>query len=207
MLQYNSWDLSIFLMLLWLYWFSVCLFFCQYLFYFCTHLNFFNTLWLNAPIFLNTFVDSFQGCYKDGTQPGSRDYRVFSVVPLIFRWLIFIVYALILNASCFPLLAMIALFASIIFILLDPFQKHFYNMSYYLVIFTIIAAICCVSASGTDIIQIKGQFMPLFYFFSAMYGIVSLIPLLGIVLYISRFSCWYINKLIPWMYIGWMKCW
>ncbi len=25
-------------------------------------------------LILNTFVDSYQGCYKDGTQPGTREY-------------------------------------------------------------------------------------------------------------------------------------
>ena len=28
---------------------------------------------------LHTFVDSFQGWYKDGTEPGTRDYRYFSI--------------------------------------------------------------------------------------------------------------------------------
>ena len=34
---------------------------------------------------LHVFMDSFQGCYKDGTEPGTRDCRWFSAVPFIIR--------------------------------------------------------------------------------------------------------------------------
>jgi hypothetical protein len=42
---------------------------------------------------LHTFTDSFQGCYKNGTEPGTRDYRWFASVFFIFR----------LNVLCIPL--------------------------------------------------------------------------------------------------------
>ena len=35
--------------------------------------------------FLHAFVDSFQGCYKDGTEPGTLDCRWFSVIMLIVK--------------------------------------------------------------------------------------------------------------------------
>ena len=34
---------------------------------------------------LHTFVDLFYGSYKDGTQPGTRDYRWFHSFPLLFN--------------------------------------------------------------------------------------------------------------------------
>ena len=40
---------------------------------------------------LDTFVDSFHGCYKDGTEPGTRDYRWFAAIfRLNMIWLLFV---------------------------------------------------------------------------------------------------------------------
>ena len=41
-------------------------------------------------IMLHVFMDSFQGCYKDGTKPGTKDCRWFSAVPFIIRILYFL---------------------------------------------------------------------------------------------------------------------
>ena len=42
--------------------------------------------------FLRAFVDSYQGCYKDGTEPGTFDCRWFSTVELLLRPVLFIMY-------------------------------------------------------------------------------------------------------------------
>ena len=42
---------------------------------------------------LHTFMDSFQGCYKDGTEPGTRDYRWCASVFFIVRYLLFFIDA------------------------------------------------------------------------------------------------------------------
>ena len=41
---------------------------------------------------LHTFVDSFQGCYKDGTEPGTRDYRWCASMFFIARYLLFLIF-------------------------------------------------------------------------------------------------------------------
>ena len=51
--------------------------------------------------FLHAFVDSFQGCYKDGTEPGTFDCRIFSVPMLLIRLLLFIIYGLTLSVMYF----------------------------------------------------------------------------------------------------------
>ena len=45
--------------------------------FFQRFLNLFPVRWC---IFIHTFMDAFQGCYKDGTEPGTRDCRWFSSV-------------------------------------------------------------------------------------------------------------------------------
>ena len=57
------------------------------------------TLFVSIPNwhFLHAFVDIFQGCYKDGTEPGIFDCRWFSV-PMLLIWpLHFIIYSLTLS--------------------------------------------------------------------------------------------------------------
>ena len=51
--------------------------------------------------FLHAFIDSFQGSYKDGTEPGIQDCRWFSV-PMLLLWpLLFIIYGLTLSIMFF----------------------------------------------------------------------------------------------------------
>ena len=138
---------------------------------------------------LNTFVDSFQGCYKDGTRPGCKDYRLVSVLPFIFRWLILIIYALLLNVSCFPLVTIIAVITSIFFIVFDPLQKHFYSITYYFIVLLIISGICCISASCTYTIPFTESTMPLLYFFSIVFCVVIVLPLFILLWNILRFFC------------------
>ena len=46
---------------------------------------------------LHTFVDSFQGWYKDGTEPGTRDYRHFSVGYILFFYFGFLIQGITLK--------------------------------------------------------------------------------------------------------------
>ena len=73
--------------------------------------------------FLHAFVDSFQGCYKDGTKPGTFDCRWFSV-PMLLIWpLHFIIYSLILSMIFFAYSLIIILTLSIAMINIQPLKK------------------------------------------------------------------------------------
>ena len=66
-------------------------------------LNLFPVRWY----ILHTFMDSFQGCYKDGTQPGTRDYRWFASAFFILRLLLLVIALFNINAMLFPLVSML----------------------------------------------------------------------------------------------------
>ncbi len=138
-------------------------------------------------LFFNTFVDSFQGCYKDGTEPGSRDYRWVSVLPFTSRWLCIITYALILNSTFFPLITIATVLIAIFLIVFDPLQKTFQSMSFYWIVHTLLMAIFWVSAAGTDIVQITGQSITLLHVFYMVYAITAILPTLGIIFIILQF--------------------
>ena len=56
-------------------------------------LTFFSINWYSLRI----YVDSFQGCYKDGTEPGTFDCRWFSAIMLLTRSFYFVIYGLTLS--------------------------------------------------------------------------------------------------------------
>ena len=65
-------------------------------------------------LFLYTFADSFQGCYKNRTEPGTRGYRCLSVLHFIIHYLMTVIYIITLNAVFVPfatiLLKLVAVF-------------------------------------------------------------------------------------------------
>ena len=73
--------------------------------------------------FLYTFVDSFQGCFKDGTQPGVLDYRWFAVVRLTIRVMFYIMLAVTLGAMYFVHANVVLIGAMVLFINFQPFKK------------------------------------------------------------------------------------
>ena len=59
--------------------------------------HWFQNILFHLPIkhhILDTFMDTFQGCYKNGMEPGTRDCRWFSAMYLLVRMLVFLAFAL-----------------------------------------------------------------------------------------------------------------
>ena len=70
-------------------------------------------------------MDSFQGCYKNGTEPGTRDCRWFAAVPLIGRIALLFVYSMILDNSFLPFLIMVILWIIVLTAVIQPYKEHF----------------------------------------------------------------------------------
>ena len=101
--------------------------------------------------FLHAFVDSFQGSYKDGTEPGTLDCRWFSI-PILLTWPLFhIIYVLSLSVLCLIYSGIITL---ILLIAMINFQPHKKNGSHYPptdIIFTILLCFTYVTVLGRNI--------------------------------------------------------
>ena len=97
---------------------------------------------------LHTFVDSFCGCYKNGTQPGTRDYRWFSSAFLIIRLGHFIVYFL-FDDVVSPFIAALSLMllASLV-VALQPFSSSLSHYNAINVVFLLFLAATLITASG-----------------------------------------------------------
>ena len=74
--------------------------------------------------FLHAFVDSFQGCYKDGTEPGTFDCRWFSGCTLLIRILLFVIYSLTLSGVFFVYIIISLVIFLIAIINTNPYKKE-----------------------------------------------------------------------------------
>ena len=70
--------------------------------------------------FLHALVDSFQGCYKDGTDPGTFDCHWFSATKLLIQLLLFVAYGLTLSSMFFIYTIMLLIVYMIVIINLQP---------------------------------------------------------------------------------------
>ena len=111
-------------------------------------------------IFMHTFVDSFQGCYKDGIEPGTRDCRWFSAVILMARFILLMMYAVSLTTSFFSHSAIIFTILAILVIVIDPFKPHLSSHTSILAIYMIFAATFHVSAACLVTISDKSATVP-----------------------------------------------
>ena len=132
--------------------------------------------------FLHTFVDSFQGCYKDGTEAGTYDLRWFSAYGLVLRLGICIIFSLTLNAMYF---IYALLWILIVVIFLVNFQPHKSLVSHYTTIditFLILLLLHYLSILGFNISILKGRHLYLLYLLAFVSGFIPIIYLIFITL-------------------------
>ena len=72
---------------------------------------------------LRIYVDSFQGCYKDGTEPGTFDCRWFSALMLLTRPFYFVIYGLTLSMMSFAYVLILIATILILLINIQPYKK------------------------------------------------------------------------------------
>ena len=131
---------------------------------------------LRWQLSLHIFFDSFQGCYKDGTEPGTRDCRWFAIVSYFIRIILLVVYAFTLDAVFFPLAAIMITLLALVTITADPFKPHLQHLSTTIVVFILLIDVALVSAVGSIIAKESSNTNSsyIFYMFAA---VVSLLPI------------------------------
>ena len=144
----------------------------------------FNVLPSRSQIFLRIFVDSFQGCYKDGTEVGTQDCRWFLSLFLILRFSLWSIYAYTPTAMYFLYGAMILIVLAIIIILVDPFKSLPSNYSTIMVIFILLITAFYVASIGITVASIRNDYTKFIVLLSVIVIIVVLpqIYISGIIL-------------------------
>ena len=94
--------------------------------FFQKFLNLFPVRWY----ILHTFMDTFQGCYKNGTEPGTRDYRWFSSSYFICYFLILIQYAISFSVVSLYIGALILIFFAFLFMAVQPYKSSLSHLNF-----------------------------------------------------------------------------
>ena len=142
--------------------------------------------------FLRAFVDSFQGYYKDGTEPMTWDFRCFSPYGLILRICFGILFVLTLS-SMFFIYAVIVLVSVIILLLnFNPYKEAFKHFTRIDAFFMIFLSILYISFLGINIVDIQARSFKVSFF--VMSTLASVVP----VIYISAITLHWIYSRRRW---------
>ena len=99
---------------------------------------------LRWRLILQVFVDSFQGCYKDGTDPGTRDCRWFSAMPFLVHLIMYVTFSSIILMPSVIYNVIVLVLTAMIIVIVDPYKPQFKDLSNSFVIFMLFLAILCV---------------------------------------------------------------
>ena len=97
---------------------------------------------------LHTFMDSFQGCYKNGTEPGTRDCQWFASAFFLIRYILLIISVFTIGDMYFTLASIVLILTSILLLLLQPFKPELRHHSNIMAMHIIFIALFYVSISG-----------------------------------------------------------
>ena len=117
--------------------------------WFQRYLNYFKL----SPVELHTFIDLYAGCFKDGTEPGTRDYRYFAALFLCLRIVLYLIYELTLCAYFYGLSLLIIAVYTVAIIVTKPYKSIYnkYNTitaMMFMIIIMILSAILCIDLAA-----------------------------------------------------------
>ena len=162
-------------------------------------LNLFSIRWY----ILHTFVDSFYGSYKDGTQPGTRDCRWFASLFILTRFCMLLVGACLESLMYFHIGAMILAVVAILFIAVQPFKEnasHFSTINAFFVVLLALFHTCFIG--GMESRLMKRSLIPLLFVLTIISVVLPLLYISAIVLHWTysqrKFATNVIAKLRAW---------
>ena len=133
---------------------------------------------------LHTFMDAFQGCYKNGTEPGTRDCRWFSSTYYICRLFLFILYAFNLNMVNILLAVLILMLYSFLATAVEPFKA---SLIYHNRIFTVFIQLSALFGILLLGVSLSAGFMhKFFHLFTCLCVIIGIAPFLCTVVIVAR---------------------
>ena len=128
---------------------------------------------------LHTFMDSFQGYYKDGTEPGSRDCRWFASLFLLVRVGLLMIASFSFTSLYFVYGSMAFVVVAILIVIHQPFKSNRRQHSYTNFIFFMLLALQYLHIALLNIaITMRHSFI---YFSYTMNFIISFLPIFYII--------------------------
>ena len=145
-------------------------------------LNMFPLRWYR----LHTFIDLFHGCYKNGTEPESRDCRWFASSYFIIRFILSVVGGFTYTSTYFVLISVVLILFIILLVIVEPFKANLSHYTTINAIFFLILASWYVSVAGINVANVH-QYDAIIYFYY-MCILFAFLP----VLYASVFVLYWI---------------
>ena len=142
--------------------------------------------------FLRAFVDSYQGCYKDGTEPGTFDCRWFSTIELLLRPILFIIYGATLSEIFYAYAAILFVIYVILLVNFQPFKVQASRYPSSDIVFFILLSVCTIVLLGTDVMNRdprSGQYSLIVCFFTVSFALVPVIYIIGLI------GFWLVSKI------------
>jgi hypothetical protein len=112
---------------------------------------------------LHTFMDSLQGCYKDGMEPGTRDCRWLASMFFVLRSAAMVISIFNENTVFFPICSMLLVVTAVLLILVQPFKRDVSYLSNVATIFLLLLAtwFALITSIVTAMTKGKGLVTPL----------------------------------------------
>ena len=104
---------------------------------------------------LRVFVDSFTGCYKDGTEPGTRDCRYFAAFFLLLRILTYVTLAVLPITCAIATNGTIIMLFMAIFVACQPYKAKFAIYNKVTSIMLVVMSAACMALLGLLLSKIK----------------------------------------------------
>ena len=150
--------------------------------------NVLNSLHLQSS-FLDLFTSPFYRCYKDGTEPNTRDCRWFSSLFLVLRIILPLVYSFTLGSVFLPLAVIIIFIFVMILITVKPYKATYSHFIKFDVTFLLLLALFYLSMISIDVSSIKDhRLVKASYWLTVIFSVVPLLYVSFVVGY------WIISK-------------
>ena len=134
------------------------------------------------------FVESFQGYYKDGTEPSTHDCRWFSAMYFLVRIFSFVVYSVTMGVITYIFLAITYVAFGILIVIVKPYKSTY--SAYNTTDGVLILILGMWFATISSITEAKIKAVHLVRLAYAVCGTVMLLPLV----YISGFAVYWFYK-------------
>ena len=131
--------------------------------------------------FLHAFVDSFQGHYKNGTEPYTYDLRWFSAYDLVLRIGLCVMLVLTLSSMYFIYALVMILSMTILLINFQPYKVSVVNYTTLDASFLILLCLIYTSFVGINVTASKGQ--SLLYILTVLSSLVTICYMIFIALH------------------------
>ena len=145
-----------------------------------------------SHIALHIFVDSFAGCYKDGTEPGTRDCRYFAGLYLFIRLIGYIVYEATVTDFFYGICGMIAIGILLLYAIFQPYKAKY--AAYNKVTIAMIGMITITLFSAASVTIASNKMYQATKFSVALFGFIVFLPQIYLIIIVIKTTSMH-NKL------------